>query len=254
MPDPIECYSRQVISFSDAVQQVKQHKRVLFKTLSLALIYAFYNVMTYWNLSIASPGLYRLLINVKVLFSAVGSILVFRRHISPVQWLALFLLMAGCATASYEGQVTLARYFTYVLIIVQGALSSTAGIISEHMFKTEECPFMLQNVFLYFWSAVVNLTFGYVQQVYAGESFTITQNFSLLVLAIITITAVAGFSTSLLLRYLSNLAKEFAHAVEVISTMLAAWFVFGSPITPQLIVGASLVVAALALYNRFKAK
>jgi hypothetical protein len=70
-----------------------------------------------------------------------------------------------------------------------------------------------------------------------------------LTLCILVNGALAGFSTALLLRYLSALAKEFANAAEIVTTALLARAVLATPLPGTLEVGAAIVIGSMALYE-----
>lgn len=61
--------------------------------------------------------------------------------------------------------------------------------------------------------------------------------------------ALSGFSTALLLRRLSAVAKEFANAAEILTTALVARALCETPLPSTLSAGATLVVGATLMFG-----
>jgi UDP-sugar transporter A1/2/3 len=228
---------------------VNEHYSFFKFNAGLAVIYAVTNVLSYVNLTLVSPGLFRLVINSKILFSALVAVMFLKRTLTSRHWFALALLSVGCSVASYGGGVRLYNIHGVLLVVLQGALSSIAGAWNEYLLKNSRCPFVVQSMFLYFWSVIINFAVGAMQQLYTEGSISMFQNFTPIVAAIVLVNAIAGFSTSILLSVLSSLVKEFAQAAMVVLTLVLSVVLFDMSITAALVIGTITVLLAMFLFQ-----
>jgi drug/metabolite transporter (DMT)-like permease len=142
----------------------------------------------------------------------------------------------------------------------QGSLSSLAGVFTQWLMQHEDSRartlgFWERGAFLYTWGVAANLLFlAFFQPAAFASASAFFAGYSPLTCAIVLNGALAGFSTALLLKLLSAVAKEFANAAEILTTALAARALFATPLPAALGVGAALVVCAMATYERARVK
>ncbi|KAJ1641412.1 nucleotide-sugar transporter-domain-containing protein [Pavlovales sp. CCMP2436] len=224
-----------------------------------SILYCAYNLLQFVNLALVSAPTFRTVINIKVVFTALfARCLVANSTPTVQQWLALLTLAAGCAVSQLDERLEPVSVVGFCLICLQGSLSSLAGVFTQWLMQHENgrartLGFWERGVFLYAWGAVANLLFiaFFCPAALASPSAFFT-GYSTLTAVIVLNGALAGFSTALLLRLLSAVAKEFANAAEILTTALAARALFGTRLPAALGVGAVLVVGAMATYERAK--
>lgn len=61
---------------------------------------------------------------------------------------------------------------------------------------------------------------------------------------------VAGFTTSLLLKHLDVVAKEFANALEMLFVYGLSWYLLDTPLSLYIVAAIGLVVTAVVTYNQ----
>jgi len=234
----------------ELVQICSQYKIAMYYAVP-AVIYSFYNVLMYINLSLFTPTNYRVLINIRVLWSGLLFQLIFRTQLGYRKWSGLIILMLGCAVNQVSTDFSLdSSVLALLAISFQAFLSSAGGVYSELILKQNaEIPLVVKNIYLYFWSTLCNLLYitFFQSRLLVPENFF--AGWDGLVYSLVVVGAVCGFSTSIFLRYLNVLLKEFAHSAEMLVTALLTAFLFGVPLTTNILFSIFLVGVSVYLYN-----
>lgn len=109
------------------------------KYLVPSLLYAVYNILTYYNLETYDPTTYFVLLQIRVVVTGVVWQFLFKERLTRRQWGALVLLMSGCVLKQYDFtretplEVTLDPGL--VLVMVQVGCSCLAGVFTEYLLK-----------------------------------------------------------------------------------------------------------------------
>merc|ERR1712217_233928 len=61
--------------------------------------------------------------------------------------------------------------------------------------------------------------------------------------------ALNGLAISAILKYADNIARVYAHAAAMLTTMVASVFLFGEALSSQLVIGVAVVSASAIQYN-----
>ena len=75
------------------------------------------------------------------------------------------------------------------------------------------------------------------------------QGFSPLVWCVVALEATGGITVALVIKHADNLLKNFAIACGIILTTICSYYLFATPITNNFVMGASLVMVSVFLYN-----
>ena len=109
---------------------------------------------------------------------------------------------------------------------------------------------MLQNVFMYLDCIVCN----FIVLFFNGEATTAFSGASLksvfqpLVIAVMLNSSACGIVTSVFLKNLNSILKTFASALEIISTAILCWIIFGIPVDIYTLISIVIVCYAIYLY------
>ena len=264
-----------------------------------AFLYCLYNNLQFTNLSNYDPTTYYVLLQFRVVVTGVvyevsthtlisihlstittcfisSCQCLFKRKLSRVQWVSLFVLTAGCivkqlghkfhmksdTTAARSGSSLLGIKLdlALILMVVQTLCSCIAAVYNEYLLKgkyqpqkddSAATPLMIQNMFMYGNSVVCNVVFlaakgEFLQAVQLDSLRSVLQ---LKVVVIMFNSAVNGIVTSLFLKELNAILKTFANAMEIVLTALVTFIVFGTPLDGYAGLAIILVLAALVTYN-----
>eukprot|EP01006_Ploeotia_vitrea_P003124 TRINITY_DN11113_c0_g1_i1.p1 TRINITY_DN11113_c0_g1~~TRINITY_DN11113_c0_g1_i1.p1 ORF type:complete len:382 (-),score=189.32 TRINITY_DN11113_c0_g1_i1:67-1158(-) len=218
-------------------------------------IYCFYNALQFVNLRVMSPSTYRVLINIRIIFSGLLFQQFFDKRLSPKQWVALVLLIIGCGVEQLGSFSADVGPMALVLITIQAFTSSMGGVYFQWLLQKKDAAqvhFMEKNIYLYFWSVLLNLMYVMLTRSSSAGGLDFNdffRNYDNKVIVIIFIGAFGGFATSLVLRYLDVIAKEYANFIEMIFVAVGARWAFGTQIQPTLVLGIALVSCSIMLYK-----
>jgi len=223
------------------------------KVAVLALFYTIQNILSYVAVSNLQPATYQLLAQLKILTTAIFSVLILNKHLSPVQWGALALLVTGVSLVQLAGvssvstqQNSLTGVAATLAICL---LSGSASVYFELMLKTSNTSIWVRNVQL----ATLSLLYGSVIQYFQRSLRTAPQNFlhgyDAYVFFVIFLHAGGGLIVAAVMKYADNILKCFATSVSVVLSSLVSIMLFDFLVTGKFIAGAFLVLLATYAYN-----
>jgi len=241
--------------------EIVKYKKVLLLYFIPAALYCLYNNLQFVNLSNYDPTTYYLLLQFRVVVTGVVFQFLFKKSLSRMQWMSLFILTAGCiikevnhgASSGKEATSWLSYFDIHLMFIMLQVFSSCfAGVYNEYLLKDTgaDVHIMVANVFMYLNSIVCNglvLAFtGNLIQAFTPDAIASIMQPG--VLAIVANNAAIGIVTSLFLRNLNSILKTFASALELMFTAVLCWFIFGIAVDVYTVIAIFIVSLATYLY------
>ncbi|KAH9631224.1 hypothetical protein HF086_005995 [Spodoptera exigua] len=225
-----------------------------------SLLYCFYNNLAFINLSHYDPTSYYILLQFRVVLTALLFQFLFKKKLAFMQWISLGILTLGCMIKNFDAASIQSRDDTdlwsqlfniyFLSINFQNFCSCLAGTYNEYLLKTKgsNVDIFLQNVFMYLDSVLCN----FFILMFKGELGTIFEDFSSLgnifVILITINSAVVGIVTSFFLKNLNSILKTYASALELVITAVVCYILFSIVITPFTVLSICLVSIAVAMY------
>ena len=243
------------------IPEVVSGRKVLALYMVPAFLYCLYNNLSFVNLASYDPTTYYLLLQLRVVVTAVIYQLLFRRTLSRSQWFSLILLTFGCVVKQLGGfwQNSSANYsiisFNLVLILIQVFCSCFAGVYNEYLLKDvgSEVHIMIQNVFMYIDSIACNF-FLLVITGEVSRLSEVSQSMELItdpkIIAVMVNNALCGIITSFFLKNLNSILKTFASALELIFTAILCYLIFNIDIDIFTVIAIGIVSYATYLYSQ----
>ncbi|KAI6219326.1 hypothetical protein M3Y99_01667400 [Aphelenchoides fujianensis] len=257
-------------SFRKAGRDFKQHFFVEWvETLKVALpalIYTVQNFLLYVAVANLDAGTFMVLYQMKTLTTALFTVLMLKRKLSVWQWLALVVLAGGVGLVQWsadEGAKEAARtakdlaaglnatlnsttalpttlkpaevrdaqqpFVGFLAVMAACVMSGFAGIWFEKILKGSNVSIWLRNIQLAVFALPISLI------LIAG--FMV--GFDYLVWIVIGLQSLGGLVIAVVVKYADNILKAFATSVAIVVA------------TPLFMVGAGLVMAAVAIYSVF---
>lgn len=257
-------------------------------------LYAMGDVLTYVNLRSFDPATLHLLGEMKLVVTAIVHQIFFHRRLNKYHWMALCLVTLGCvikaldsmelssgsasahgggknwgdddgnndnADSQQQQQQQPARMpqptvINYVLIVINIALSTIAGVYNEKLIKDKShLSINLQNICLYL-DGIIFLTLGMLFGLSERGSIVDALSPSSLkslfsqptVLSMAMIMSIAGIVTSRFLMVFDSIRKSVAVALVVVSLPFLSRICFDTPITVDMLVACALVISGMCLY------
>uniref|UniRef100_A0A2A4IVJ6 CMP-sialic acid transporter n=1 Tax=Heliothis virescens TaxID=7102 RepID=A0A2A4IVJ6_HELVI len=225
-----------------------------------SLLYCFYNNLAFINLSHYDPTSYYILLQFRVVLTALLFQFLFKKKLAFMQWISLGILTVGCMIKNFDAASIQSKGDTdlwsqlfniyFVSINFQNFCSCLAGTYNEYLLKTKgsNVDMFLQNVFMYLDSVICN----FFILMFKGELGTIFDDFSSLAdtfVVLITVnSAIVGIVTSFFLKNLNSILKTYASALELVITAVVCYILFNIVITAFTVISICLVSIAVAMY------
>ncbi len=217
-----------------------------------SVIYAVNNNLAFHAVSLVGVVNFQVLGQLKILTTAILTSMLLQHHVKldGIQWCGIIVLTSGVMIRAVSTDFSLAipvQGFLEVLMML--VLSSFAGVFTERCFKSETCvqSVWLKNSQLYFHGMVVN---SFARLYSLGEP----PNLSLLaserlVAPVILAQVLSGICVGWLLKFHSNIVKDYITTVAMILVSAGGVIWFGEKLKLDLILCVVLVSASVFLRN-----
>lgn len=182
--------SRSKWSLRNLIVDIRLNRNLVVLYLVPAFLYCLYNNLTFTNLERLDLATYQCLMQFRIVLTAIIYQILFRRKLSAMQWVSLFILTAGCLIKEYgaydmstaavqsnptseqppsnvttpDGVVPKTSPYSFVsttlLIVLQLFCSCFAGVYNEYLLKdSSTADVILQNMYMYLDSIICNAIF-----------------------------------------------------------------------------------------------
>ncbi|KAB5567202.1 hypothetical protein PHYPO_G00230080 [Pangasianodon hypophthalmus] len=232
-------------------------------TLKLAvpsLIYTLQNNLQYVAISNLPAATFQVTYQLKILTTALFSVLMLRKSLSRVQWISLLLLFTGVAIVQVEQDgskkketIVSAASQSYVkglLAVVVSCLSSGfAGVYFEKILKGSSASLWLRNVQLGLFGTLLGLL-----GLWWNDGAQIAENgflfgYTPMVWGVIFNQAFGGLLVAVVVKYADNILKGFATSFSIVVSTVTSVYLFGFHVDILFTLGAGLVIGAVYMYS-----
>lgn len=216
---------------------------MVLHTAGLAVSYSVVNIVTYAIFIHASGSMFFLLKASSPVVTALLLYVMVSRAISKPQWIAVVgqclgllttqvnpcVFVAGVATAAAAGAASKGTVISttgYALILINIAISCTAGVWNDHVVKTYGASVNAQNVVLYSWGIAVNFVlFMWAPPTWMGVAAdasipTFFEGFNYPVLCVICANGSVGLVITAVYKYADVVVKTFGLAGSTVALFL----------------------------------
>lgn len=204
----------------------------------------------------------------KILTTAIFSVILLRKRLSSTQWFSLLCLAIGVAIVQIQATVqhpggsaaassssTQNPFKGFLAVAAACFTSGLAGVYFEMVLKGSKTDLWVRNVQLSFFSfipAVAPIVVEYRSEAALfGGSITATlfRNFTPTAWATIFLQVFGGLITALVIKYSDNILKGFATSLSIVISFVASVALFHFRVSGTFMLGSSVVLAATYLYN-----
>ncbi|XP_048653104.1 UDP-galactose translocator, partial [Marmota marmota marmota] len=209
------------------------HEAVLVQyvdTLKLAvpsLIYTLQNNLQYVAISNLPAATFQVTYQLKILTTALFSVLMLNRSLSRLQWASLLLLFTGVA-------------------IVQ---AQQAGVYFEKILKGSSGSVWLRNLQLGLFGTALGLVGLWWAEGTAVARRGFFFGYTPAVWGVVLNQAFGGLLVAVVVKYADNILKGFATSLSIVLSTVASIRLFGFHLDPLFALGAGLVIGAVYLYS-----
>ncbi|XP_071804330.1 UDP-galactose translocator-like isoform X2 [Asterias amurensis] len=230
-----------------------------------AFIYTIQNNLLFVAVSNLSAATFQVTYQLKILTTALFTVVMLRRSLASFQWVALLLLFVGVAIVQIQptdptkraAEVTHTEQnpmHGLIAVIIACSFSGFAGVYFEKILKGSKTSIWLRNIQLGMFGSVIGLITMALkdgQDIAAKGMFF---GFTPFVVGVICLQAFGGLLVAVVVKYADNILKGFATSFSIIISTIAAVYIFHFKINIQFCVGAGLVILAIFIYGRPKPK
>ncbi|GAA5835475.1 hypothetical protein JCM9279_004552 [Rhodotorula babjevae] len=235
-----------------------------------ACLYVIQNNLQFVAASNLDVPTFQVTYNLKILTTALFSVILLRRRLSAKKWFALLFLAAGVgvvqlqssaaagSSSSSHGAHEMDKTKGLLAVFCACMTSGLAGVYFEMVLKGSKADLWIRNVQLSFFSLLpaVCAVFAPGLSLVGGPAKPnptagqpIFANFGAWAWAVVLIQVFGGLITALVIRYSDNIMKGFATSLAIVLSFCAGIILFDFQVTTSFLLGTSMVVAATYLYN-----
>ncbi|KAF9090622.1 hypothetical protein BGX29_011365 [Mortierella sp. GBA35] len=254
-----------------------------------AMLYAIQNNLQYVASHALDPSTFQVTYQLKILTTALFSVILLNRSLPLLKWTSLVMLTAGIALVSLEesynrnghvkhnpvdpesatsalgelleeqkGGVAAAAapsndrpefIVGLMAVLIACILSGLAGVYFEKILKNTQGSIWLRNIQLSFFSLPFSLLAVYLKD---GEGVTeqgFFAGYDMLVVTAIACQSAGGLIVAVVVKYADNILKGFATSISIVISAIASVALFGSKIGTIFILGTVLVLGATYIYS-----
>ncbi|KAM8830747.1 UDP-galactose translocator isoform 1-T1 [Synchiropus picturatus] len=231
-------------------------------TLKLAvpsLIYTLQNNLQYVAISNLPAATFQVTYQLKILTTALFSVLMLKKSLSKVQWISLLLLFAGVAIVQVqqegnkESSVSSSfkqNYMVGLFAVVISCLSSGfAGVYFEKILKGSSASVWVRNVQLGIFGMALGMLALWWNDGDAIAERGFLFGYTNMVWCVIFNQAFGGLLVAVVVKYADNILKGFATSFSIIVSTVLSIYLFGFHIDLLFTAGAGLVIGAVYMYS-----
>lgn len=226
-----------------------------------ALLYLIQNTLLYVALANLTAPLFQVTYQTKLVTTAVVSVIMLGRKYSMQQWICLCTLSLGVAVvvlaksdsdgdAANTGQ-SIGKGLAAVSIACM--CSALAGVYFEKVIKTpgaKKASVWMRNIQLAFFTIITAVIQGYLHPDKSlPEGLPYLHGFTFWPWVLVFLQSGGGLLVAAVIKYADNVLKGMATGVSVCFATIMSFLLFGTEITGQFVVGASVILASVYFFS-----
>ena len=212
-----------------------------------ATMYTLQNNLQYYAAGNLDPATFQVLYQMKLITTAMLSVVVLKKTLTRTQWLAIVVLSAGIALVqtdnmsktigSGESQVA-----GFAAVLVASCTSAVAGVFLEKIVKQTAPSVWVRNIQLALFGLIIGGVACRAKDSEAIARRGFLQGFDATVWVVVFLQSFGGILIAVVVKYTDNILKGFATGLSIIASAAAAVKLFDFQVSAQYFVGAFVVV------------
>jgi UDP-sugar transporter A1/2/3 len=234
-------------------------------------LYVLQNNLQYVAISNLEAAHYQIGCQLKILTTAIFSVMILRRKLSTLQWIALLMLMPGISLvqlskldsmaqedtiAHTHGMGTVNIFKGTAAVVSAGICSGLAGVYFEKVLKGTVATIWERNIQL----GSIGIISGLIAVIMSpGALSRVTHEgfftgYNIIVWTVIALQAFGGLVTAVVVKYADNIIKSFATSFAIILSCFIMWLFMDFHPSLKFALGVVLVNSAVYLYGNYGPK
>eukprot|EP00128_Syssomonas_multiformis_P004887 Colp12_sorted_trinity150504_noHs@17798 len=231
------------------------------ETLKLGIpagLYTIQSNLIFLAVSSLDAATFQVTYQLKLLTTALFSVMMLGKRLTKLKWSALVVLMFGVALVQMQDSKPSATskasanatFVGLVAVIIACFSSGFAGVYFEKLLKDSTATIFVRNIQLGFFGMTIGLIGAYWNDGEAIRAHGFFQGYTPVVWVVIFLQGVGGLLVAMCVKYADNILKGFATSVAIIISCIAAIFLFDFVPSLYFLTGASLVMLAVYMYSK----
>lgn len=196
----------------------------------------------------------------KILTTALFSVVMLRKELSRLQWVSLLLLFVGVALVQVNSETAKKTLHAGVeqnqvvglaAVIVACLMSGFAGVFFEKLLKNTPQSVFVRNVQLGFIGAIFGLATVVVKDGAKVKEHGFFFGYDFAVWSVILLMSVGGLVVAVVVKYADNILKGFATSGSIILACVASIYFFDFRLSIEFCLGTVLVILSVFMYGKF---
>lgn len=196
----------------------------------------------------------------KILTTAVFSVVMLRKVLTKMQWFALVILLIGVATVQLQPHDTKTTtkiaqeqnpLLGLVAVCTSCVMSGFAGVYFEKILKGTTATIWLRNIQLGF----IGMVTGYITLMINDGASVREKGFFFgydsVVWFVIFLQSFGGLMVAVVVKYADNILKGFATSAAIIISCIASMYFFDFQLSWQFSIGSTLVMFSVYMYSKY---
>lgn len=224
-----------------------------------SLVYTLQNNLLYISLSNLDAATFQVTYQMKILTTALFSVVMLKKSLSSVQWVALVLLFTGVSIVQLQPDSQPAGDLAneqrpmlgLAAVIIACLMSGFAGVYFEKILKGTKQSVWLRNVQLGVLGSVIGLVTMELKEGDKLREQGFFYGYDAMVWFVIALQSLGGLLVAVVVKYADNILKGFATSLAILVSCIVSIFFFNFQLSLQFTLGAGLVMFSIYLYGKF---
>ena len=238
---------------------VTSKKLDTLKVWLLSLIYLIQNNLFYIETANLDAATAQITNQLKIITTAIFSVLILKKKLIITQWLSLVVLMIGIIVVQLsvpkenkemvekESRVP-NQLLGFCAGVTSCVLSGFAGVYFEKVLKKSDESIWTKNFQLSLLSLPLGLFTCWANHSQGIETKGFFFGYDFFVVYLIFLNGLGGLLVAVVIKHADAILKGFATSVSIIITGVVSMYYFGLVITLQFVIGGLLVILSIFMY------
>ncbi|XP_039298591.1 UDP-galactose translocator isoform X2 [Nilaparvata lugens] len=223
----------------------------------VAILYVVQNNLLYLSAANLDATTNQVTYQLKILTTAVFAVIMMKRRLLALQWMALLVLVIGIVLVQItestdkigKNNPDQNRLIGIAAALGSCCLSGFAGIYFEMILKTSDISVWIRNVQLSCLSMPAALVMCFLKDFEKIRDKGFFFGYDLFVIYLVLLQAGGGLIVAVVVKYADNILKGFATSMAIVISAVLSVYLFGFEISLKFVLGAVLVVLSIFIYN-----
>jgi len=232
-----------------------QHHTDLIKLTIPSILYTLQNSLQYYSMSCLSAPIFQVLYQMKIITTAIFSVVILAKSLSNYQWISILTLTIGVALVQLsQSQLTSDGKSNsiagFISVIISCVTSGFAGVYFELVLKSSNVSIWFRNIQLSAIGIILSIMSCVGKDGNAISERGMFVGYNSWVIIVIILQAAGGLLVAVVVKYADNVLKGFATSLSIVlSCIVSAMYFHDVEINQAFTIGGMVVLASVYTYG-----